>query len=50
MAEIGYKTRGKASPTGKPRVWFCAHPVDSETYFEHITNQKNRIVRFVMIC
>ena len=38
MAEIGYKTRGKASPTGKPRVWFCAHPGDYEAFFEHTTH------------
>lgn len=39
MAEIGYKTRGKASPTGKPRVWFCAHPRDYDTYFVSVTEQ-----------
>lgn len=36
MAEFQVKTKGNASPKGKPRVYFTCHPADFEKYFEKI--------------
>ena len=36
MAEFKVKTRGGASPQGKPRVYFTAHPDDFDKYFDKI--------------
>lgn len=33
-----YKTRGNASPQGKPRVYFTGHPEDVGLYFDEITD------------
>ena len=33
---LKYKTRGKTSAQGKPRVYFCCHPEDHDLYFEEI--------------
>jgi len=33
---LQYKTRGKTSAQGKPRVYFCCHPEDHALYFERI--------------
>jgi len=33
-----YKTRGNASPQGKPRVYFTGHPEDFGPYFDEITD------------
>ena len=33
-----YKTRGNASPQGKPRVYFTGHPADVEKHFENISD------------
>ncbi len=38
MAVLKYKTRGNASPQGKPRVYFCCHPEDLAKYFETLSN------------
>ena len=34
-----YKTRGKSSPQGKPRVYFTCHPDDHEKFFGRITDE-----------
>ncbi len=36
MSKIDYRTRGGASPQGKPRVYFCSHPQDHSRFFEEI--------------
>ncbi|MBQ6868747.1 MAG: toll/interleukin-1 receptor domain-containing protein, partial [Clostridia bacterium] len=36
MAEMLFKTRGNASPSGKPRVYFTCHKDDFDLYFEQI--------------
>ena len=36
MTQILCKTKGNASPKGKPRVWFACHPADFEKYFEKV--------------
>lgn len=36
---LKYKTRGNASPQGRPRVFFCCHPDDFQTYFETISDE-----------
>lgn len=33
-----YKTRGNATPQGKPRVYFTGHPEDLSPYFDEITD------------
>ena len=38
MAELKYKTRGMCSPQGKPRIYFCCHPLDFEKYFTSISD------------
>ena len=39
MAQLLYKTRGQASPQGKPRVYFACHERDFAEYFQEITEQ-----------
>ncbi|MBQ6837119.1 MAG: tetratricopeptide repeat protein [Clostridia bacterium] len=36
MAEMLFKTKGNASPQGKPRVYFTCHSDDFELYFDKI--------------
>jgi len=36
MAEMLFKTRGNASPSGKPRVYFTCHSDDFGLYFEQV--------------
>ena len=36
MARLEYRTRGKSTPQGKARVFFCCHPEDRELYLEEI--------------
>ena len=36
MATIKCRTKGNASPKGKPRVYFTCHPEDFDRYFEKI--------------
>lgn len=36
MAKILYRTKGNASPKGKPRVYFTCHPEDFDKYFNKI--------------
>ena len=36
MAEFKVRTRGKADPHGKPRVYFCCHPADFTLYYDRI--------------
>ena len=36
MATFICKTRGKANPKGKPRVYFTCHPDDFSRHFEKI--------------
>ncbi len=36
MAKMLFKTKGDASPTGKPRVYFTCHPDDFEKCFDKI--------------
>ena len=36
MAEFCYRTKGNASPKGKPRVYFTSHPEDFSRYFETV--------------
>ncbi len=36
MADMLFKTRGNASPSGKARVYFCCHPDDFDRYFESV--------------
>lgn len=36
MIKLQSKTRNDTSPTGKGKVYFCAHPDDRETYFPEI--------------
>ena len=36
---LAYKTRGNASPQGKPRVYFCCHPDDFALYFPEISDE-----------
>ncbi len=38
MLNLRCKTRGNASPKGKPRVYFTCHPQDFEYYFQKISN------------
>ena len=38
MSNLTYLTRGKASPQGKPRVYFCCHPDDRELFFDSISS------------
>ncbi|MCQ2386198.1 MAG: tetratricopeptide repeat protein, partial [Clostridia bacterium] len=33
---LAVKTKGGGSPQGKPRVYFCCHPGDFETYFDKV--------------
>lgn len=37
MSMLAYKTRGTENPKGKPKVFFCCHPKDFDTYFEKIS-------------
>lgn len=44
-----YKTRGNASPQGRPRIYFCCHPDDFQNTFGPITDelleiQKNAVI------
>ncbi len=39
MPTLKYKTRGNASPQGKPRVYFCSHSKDFEKFFESISDE-----------
>lgn len=36
MSQLAYRTRGSASPQGKPRVYFCCHPADQSTFLEPV--------------
>ncbi|MBQ6933106.1 MAG: tetratricopeptide repeat protein [Clostridia bacterium] len=36
MAEMLFKTKGNASPSGKPRVYFTCHKDDFDQYFEQV--------------
>ncbi|MBQ6836907.1 MAG: hypothetical protein IJO47_07625, partial [Clostridia bacterium] len=36
MAEMLFKTKGNASPQGKPRVYFTCHVEDFDLYFEQV--------------
>ena len=36
MAEMLFKTKGNASPSGKARVYFTCHPDDFNLYFEQV--------------
>ncbi|MBQ6389608.1 MAG: toll/interleukin-1 receptor domain-containing protein [Mogibacterium sp.] len=36
---LNYKTRGGASPQGRPRVYFCCHEEDFGKYFDRITDE-----------
>ena len=36
MAEMLFKTKGNASPSGKARVYFTCHPDDFDLYFEQV--------------
>ena len=36
VCEIKCKTRGGSSPQGKPCVFFCCHPEDSNCFFEEV--------------
>ena len=36
MAEMLFKTKGNASPSGKPRVYFTCHKDDFDMYFEQV--------------
>ena len=36
MAEMLFKTKGNASPSGKPRVYFTCHKDDFDLYFEQV--------------
>ncbi|MBO5868835.1 MAG: hypothetical protein J6Q54_08010, partial [Oscillospiraceae bacterium] len=36
MINILCRTKGNASPKGKPRVYFTCHPQDFEKYFDRI--------------
>ena len=38
MSNLTYLTRGKSSPQGKPRVYFCCHPDDRELFFDSISS------------
>ncbi len=37
--QLSVKTRGGASPQGKPRVYFCCHPGDFAQYFDAISDE-----------
>ena len=39
MSYLKYKTRGKVTPQGKPKVYFCCHPKDFGLYFETISDE-----------
>lgn len=39
MTNLKYKTRGSSSPQGKPRVYFCCHPKDFNSYFHTISDE-----------
>ena len=43
MSILACKTRGDASPQGKPRVYFCCHPADFSQYFEPISEEVLRL-------
>ncbi len=43
MSILACKTRGDASPQGKPRVYFCCHPADFSLYFEPISEEVLRL-------
>ncbi len=36
MPEMKYRTRGNATPSGKPRVYFTCHPDDFDKYFDKL--------------
>ena len=38
MEYLKVKTKGGASPQGKPRVYFTCHPDDTERFFESVTD------------
>ena len=37
MLELKYKTKGNASPQGRPRVYFTCHPADFDRCFERLS-------------
>ncbi|MBE6763004.1 MAG: TIR domain-containing protein [Ruminococcaceae bacterium] len=39
MATLLYKTRGSASPQGKPKVYLCCHPEDAERFTEAVCDE-----------
>ncbi|MBQ9745277.1 MAG: toll/interleukin-1 receptor domain-containing protein, partial [Clostridia bacterium] len=39
MSKLNFKTRGGASPQGKPRVWFCAHAGDYKAFLAPICEE-----------
>ncbi len=39
QCHLKYKTRGNASPQGKPKVYFCCHPDDFGYLFESISDE-----------
>ena len=36
---LQYKTRGGASPQGRPRVYFCSHPLDFTACFPFLSEE-----------
>lgn len=39
MLNLKCRTRGDSTPNGKPRVYFCCHPLDFGKYFETIATE-----------
>lgn len=44
MGFMHYKTRGQSTPQGKQHVFFSAHPIDQEKYFEELSNEILKVI------
>ena len=39
MSMLLYKTRGKSSPQGKPKVYFCCHPDETKRFLDTVSDE-----------
>ncbi len=39
MATLLFKTRGKSSPQGKPKVYFCCHPDETKRFLDTVSDE-----------
>ena len=48
MGFMHYKTRGQSTPQGKQHVFFSAHPIDQEKYFEELSNEILKVINWAI--